>query len=234
MKILSVDTCSSSVSTSLHDGDKLIGEYFLNAGLTHSQTLMVIIDNLFKVSKIHVSEIDLFAVTNGPGSFTGIRIGLSAVKGMAVSLEKQCIPISSLYALAFNIKYYETIICSCIESRCGQVYNAIFESKNNQIIRLTEDRSILIETLINELKGFKRKIVFIGDGGETCYNIARRTIDSEKIELLPESFRFIRAAQLGEHAMGMYSNGKAINPEDLVPNYLKVSQAERNLTQKDQ
>lgn len=231
-KILSIDTCSSSVSVSIHSDGKLIGEYFLNSGLTHSQTLMIIIENLFKTSGIKISEIDLFGVTNGPGSFTGIRIGLSTVKGMAVSLGKQCIGISSLYALALNAKYYDCIICSCIDSRCGQVYNAVFETHNNKIIRLTEDRSISIDDLMIDLKRYNKKIVFVGDGSEVCYNISREIFGHTKVELLPENIKFIRAAYIGEETMSMYNKGQTINPEDLVPNYLKVSQAERNLNQK--
>lgn len=231
--MLAVDTCSSSVSVCVQQDDKVIGEYFLNAGLTHSETVMVMVQNLLETAKISVRDVDLFAVTNGPGSFTGLRIGLAAVKGMASVLGKPCVAVSSLYAAALNVgnnfDNNEVVVCSCIESRAGQSYNALFMCKNGNLNRITQDRSILIQELISELQKYPN-IVFVGDGASTCYNAVNEFAGPpKKFIMMPENLRFIRASNISKCALDKYSKGEAVTACDLMPNYLKLSQAERNL-----
>ena len=170
MKILAIESSAKAASVAITDNQKILGEFYLNIGLTHSQTLAPMIQNLLESTNLSIDEIDAFAVAVGPGSFTGIRIGVSTIKGMAFALNKPCIGVSTLEGMAFNIPIYEGIICASMDARCNQVYNALFEIKDGLPKRLTNDRAISIENLKQELKLSQKKVIFVGDGAEICYN----------------------------------------------------------------
>ena len=232
IKILSVDTCLAECSVALHYDDKLIGEIFLNAGLTHSQTLMPAVDNLLRLAGIKVKDIDLFGVTKGPGSFTGIRIGMAAVKGMALPFDKPCVSVSSLYAMAINVQSFDGIVCACIDARNNQIYNAVFNIHDQKIERITEDRAILIDDFIKEVKEYDQKVIFIGDAAEICYNTMNAFSKKNNLILLSKEKGAIRASDIGKEAFRIYNLGESERCEDIMPEYLKLSQAERELKNK--
>ncbi len=233
MKILAVDSSSATASVALTDDKKIIAEYFINAGLTHSQTLAPMIDSVLKNLKIEPMEIDLYASTNGPGSFTGLRIGMATVEAMALANNKLCFGVSSLEALAYNINNSENIICACMDARRGQVYNALFKLKNNQLVRLTEDRSILIKDLAEELKNLNCNIEIVGDAAELCYNSTDINSLGSKCILLPEKNRYIKASSVALAALKTFDSKHDLNTElDLKVNYIKIPQAQRVMEEK--
>lgn len=232
IKILSVDTCLKSCSVAIHQDEKLIGEFFLNNGLTHSQTLIPMVEGLLKQMGLGVKDVNLFSVVNGPGSFTGVRIGMAAVKGMAFPFETPCVTISSLRALALGAKEFEGIICPCIDARNNQIYNAIFKACGGKIERITKNRAIEIDDFINEIQSYEDRIIFVGDAAEMCYNISKKYISNKKMLFLPEEFNTIRAGRVGEEAFKIYSSGCKYSFEEIKPQYLKLSQAERQLDEK--
>lgn len=234
MKILSIDCSSKTVSVSVLDNEHIIGEYFLNAGLTHTQTLLPLIQNILNCTQIALDNIDMVAITNGPGSFTGIRIGISTVKGMFLLSDVKCVPISSLLATTYNIDFYSCYICACVEFRRNKLYNALFNF-DGEVNRLTDDKFLSAEELALILKKYQDKhIIFVGDGAEMCYNYLLERYEFSNIYLPNEKYRYIKSSNVGLLALKMYNddNSIAVTPENLLPNYLKLSQAEENLLKK--
>ncbi len=224
MKILSVDSSSVTASVAITENGKVLAENFINNGLTHSQTLMPMVDKTIKESGISVKDIDLFAITHGPGSFTGVRIGIASVKGMADALNKKCVTVSTLEAIAEPLKNDDVIACAVMDARCNQVYTAFFNKGN----RLCEDKAILIDELGEELKQYDKKIVFIGDGSVLCYDKLHEII--QNCEIANEEIRYVHGSCVGFVAEDKINNGeKPINSANLVPFYLRLPQAEREL-----
>ncbi len=149
--ILGIDSSAITAGCALYEDGKIIAEQFLNTRHTHSETLLPMVRSMLDGAKITLSEVDRIAVTTGPGSFTGLRIGISCVKGMCFSAEKPCVPVSTLEAIAYNFVQIDGIICACMDARCKQVYNALFRSENGVITRLCEDRAITLAELSEEL-----------------------------------------------------------------------------------
>lgn len=227
MKILSIDSSSVTASVAITENGNILSEKFINNGLTHSQTLMPMVEEAINESGISVSDIDLFAVTNGPGSFTGVRIGISCVKGMADALGKKCIAVSTLEAIAEPLKNQDVIACAVMDARCNQVYTALFNKGN----RICEDKAVLIDELGEELKQFDKKIVFIGDGSVLCYERLGENI--RNCETADENIRFVHGSGIGFIAEEKIKNGeKPISSVNLVPFYLRLPQAERELNNK--
>lgn len=228
MIILSIDSTSVTASVAISENGVVLAENFINNGLTHSQTLMPMVEKTLKDSNKTVKDVDYFAVTNGPGSFTGVRIGIASVKGMADAIKKQCAAISTLEAIAEPLRDEDCIACAVMDARCNQVYTAIFDGGN----RLCEDKAILIDELGEELKEYNKPIVFIGDGAELCYNKLCDSLTNSK--LVDENIRFVHASSICRLAEEKISNGETlIQSEKLVPFYLRVPQAERELNNKN-
>lgn len=224
MRILSVDSSSVTASVAITENGKVLAENFINNGLTHSQTLMPMVEKTIQESGISVKDIDLFAITHGPGSFTGVRIGIASVKGMADALGKQCVAVSTLEAIAEPLKNEDVIACAVMDARCNQVYTAIFNSGD----RLCEDKAVLIDELGEELKRYDKKIVFIGDGSVLCYEKLCENI--QKCEVADERIRYVHGSSVGFVAEGKIKNGEEpINSANLIPFYLRLPQAEREL-----
>ena len=228
MKILSVDSSSVSASVAITENGVTLAENFINNGLTHSQTLMPMVEKTLKDANVSVKDMELFAITNGPGSFTGVRIGIASVKGMADALNKKCIAISTLEAIAEPLKNEDCIACAVMDARCNQVYTAIFENGN----RLCEDKAVLIDELGKELKSYNKKVVFIGDGSVLCYEKLKDVVTD--ISIADEDIRYVHASSIGRLAEEKIKNGEM--PTDsakLVPYYLRLPQAERELNNKN-
>ncbi len=224
MKILSIDSSSITASVAITEKGSVLAENFINNGLTHSQTLMPMVEQTIKESGISIKDIDLFAITNGPGSFTGVRIGIASVKGMADALNKKCITVSTLEAIAEPLKNEDVIACAVMDARCNQVYTAIFENGK----RLCDDKAVLIDELGEELKQYNKKVVFIGDGSVLCYDKLKDIVN--ECDMADEKIRYIHAKSIGFVAEEKIDNGEnPINSTNLVPFYLRLPQAEREL-----
>lgn len=232
MKILSLDSSATSASVCLFDSieQKIIGEFFINTKLTHSQTLVPMIDALLASTNTVLEDIDCFAVNTGPGSFTGIRIGVSVVKGMAVALNKPCIGISTLESMAYNfVDKSDTAICCCMDARRNQVYNALFLVNDEKVARLCEDRAIQVEDLLNELNSYDKDIIVVGDGAHLCFN---SELENKNIQLATLSRRYQTASSVALACMKNINNNKMLTAEQIMPTYLRPSQAERERNKK--
>ncbi|HCC00153.1 MAG TPA: tRNA (adenosine(37)-N6)-threonylcarbamoyltransferase complex dimerization subunit type 1 TsaB [Ruminococcaceae bacterium] len=227
MKILAIDTSSVSASVAICEDSSLLGESFIHIQQTHSQTLMPAVCALMKQCGISFSEIDLFAITVGPGSFTGVRIGIAAVKGMAAAYNKPCVGISTLEALAANCPDFSGTVCAALDARRNQVYNALFSVSKGEIARLCSDRALKITDLQQEL--FGKSVLLVGDGAQLCYNAFKDVISCR---LAAEPWRFVRAATVAICGYQAYKTGHAISADKLVPAYLRLPQAERELRAK--
>ncbi len=228
MKILSLDSTSVTASVAITENGKTLAENFINNGLTHSQTLMPLVEKTLKDADVSVKDIDLFAVTNGPGSFTGVRIGIASVKGMADALNKPCFAVSTLEAIAEPLKNEDCIACAVMDARCNQVYTAIFDGGK----RLCEDKAVLIDELGEELKQYNKKVVFIGDGAKICCEKLNGVLNN--IEIADENIRYIHALSIGRLAEEKLANGEnTTKSANLVPFYLRLPQAERELNNKN-
>lgn len=233
MKILSLDASATSASVCIYDVDdqKIIGDFFINTKLTHSQTLVPMIDATLSSTKTELSDIDCFAVNTGPGSFTGIRIGVSVIKGMAMAHSKPCVSISTLESMAYNfIDSEDVIVCACMDARRNQVYNALFSVIDGSVERLCDDRAISIENLYDELKSIAKHVVLVGDGAKLCYD---NKPDNFDVELATESKRYQRASSVALCAVDNINSSDTLTASTLMPTYLRPSQAERERLQKD-
>ena len=230
MKILAIDSSAKAASVAIIEDKKLLGEFFVNVGLTHSETLMPMVEDTLKNTNLKISDINAFAVSVGPGSFTGLRIGIAAIKGMAFADEIPCIEVSTLYSMAYNLIDENAIICAVMDARCNQVYNAVFDVCDEKITRLTPDITISIEELYFELEKLEKKVILVGDGAVLCYNKNKNNLN---LRLAHENKRFQRASSVAFAAYDTYLNDNAtISSADLVPKYLRIPQAERELIKK--
>ena len=228
MLILSVDSSAAPASVCLYQDGKILADFYLNSGFTHSQTLMDMVESALKISCRTVSDIDAFAVNNGPGSFTGVRIGVSAIKGMAYAADKPCIAVSTLMSMAYNCLASDGIICACMDARRSQVYNALFRVSSGTVTRLCEDRAISVADLLEELGSYDERIMLAGDGAQLVLDSS----DNDNISLLPEHIRYQRASSTAIAAFDKYNRGEALSPAALMPSYLRLSQAERERLEK--
>ncbi len=229
MKILAVDSSAKSGSVAILDDGKNIAEFYINTKLTHSQTLMPMIEWALKSVGLNPSEVDAFAVSAGPGSFTGLRIGISCIKGLSFAENKPCVAVSTLEGLSRNISQ-PAVICSVMDARCSQVYTAQFEFDGKRYTRLTPDEAIPIAELEEKIKNLKKNVILVGDGAEMCYNILKDTC--ENLTLASENVRFQRAFGVAQVAYEEVIKGNTISSEELAPFYLRLPQAQRELLAK--
>ena len=222
MLVLAIDTSAKVSSASLVKDKELLAITTLNTGNTHSETLLTSVNDLFGFANVTASDVDLFAVSAGPGSFTGIRIGVSLVKGLAFG-HKKCVGVSTLEALARNLEGQSGIICPVMDARRSQVYNALFRYENGELKRLCDDRLITLEELKSELVGYDEDVRLVGDG----YGIAEKYLADQKLISTPEIYRHQNAYSVALCAIDLYDQGVCCDDETLLPIYLRQPQAER-------
>ncbi|MBQ4131096.1 MAG: tRNA (adenosine(37)-N6)-threonylcarbamoyltransferase complex dimerization subunit type 1 TsaB [Clostridia bacterium] len=230
MKILAIDCSAKSVSVAIAENGKLISEVFLNIKLTHSETLMPIMEQVLSNARLTLKDIDAFAVTAGPGSFTGIRIGISAIKGMAFADEKSVFAFSTLEAMALSqlgVPQFTGVICGLMDARRNQFYNALFEIKNGEIHRLTDDRTIEADVLKDELLALDCPVMLMGDGAELFASLS----NEDTFYLAPETVRVQRASGIAIKASSD-TTLSPVSPDALQVIYLRKSQAEREREEK--
>lgn len=218
MLLLSVDSSAITASAALTENGKVIKSEFLNAGLTHSETLMPMIDKVMSGKKY--SELDAIAVSAGPGSFTGVRIGVATVKGLAFVNNTPCVSVSTLEAAAYNFKDENAVICAVMDARRMQFYNALFKAESGKITRLCADRAIGLNELLPELSQYER-VIAVGDGA----NLLCDNAELDNLERPPSDKIFQTAVGVAEAAQSK----EKIAASALRPVYLRLSQAEREL-----
>lgn len=228
MKLLAVDTSAKAASAAVVSDGKILSECFMNTGLTHSQTLMPTVKTVLDMAGITLDDIDFFAVNNGPGSFTGVRIGVAAIKGMAQPTKKSCVEVSTLESLAYNLLGIDCTAVACMDARCAQVYTAAFDC-GEKVERLTDDEAVAIKDMEEKLKEHKKPIAFVGDGAELCYNYYK---DKLTCTLASELLRYERASSTAFAAMEKIENDETVTAQKLMPTYLRLPQAERELKKK--
>lgn len=226
-----MESSARPVSVSVVEDRKILGTFYINTKQTHSQTLMPMIESTLKNTEIDINTIDAFAIAKGPGSFTGVRIGISAIKGMAMASCKPCIGVSTLEAIAYNLNFFDGIVCAIMDARCDQVYNALFECSNGVIRRLTEDRAITIEDLSKQLNNFKESVNLVGDGANLCYN--KLVINCGNVKIVPEHLKYQNSIGVAMAAFNMIDiHPYFVSADKLFPEYLRLPQAERELKKK--
>ena len=232
MRILAFETSAKAASTALLEDGRLLGEIYQNTGLTHSQTLMVMAQDLLKQCGKTVEDISAVAVAEGPGSFTGVRIGVAAAKGFAWGAELPCCGVSTLESMAELAGIWQGYLCPCMDARRSQVYNALFYVNRGEIQRLTPDRAIALCDLEKELKNLQEPIFLVGDGSNLCYNTLLESVPG--LVLPPEHRMHQRATGVALAAAKKLAAGAECSGAALVPNYLRLSQAERERLEREQ
>ena len=225
MLILAFETSAKAASVALMDDTKLLGEAYPNTGLTHSQTLMVMAEDVLKQCGRNAQDVTAVAVAEGPGSFTGVRIGVAAAKGFAWGRQIPCFGISTLEAMAESLGIYEGYVCACMDARRSQVYNALFYVNRGVVERYREDRAISLAELGQELEHLDGPIFLVGDGSDLTFKTLGGKI--EELILPPEHRKHQRATGVAILAARQALAGEAPSGGALTPNYLRLSQAER-------
>ena len=224
MKILAIDSTALVASVAICEDEVLLGEVTLNNGNTHSETLLPTVEFLLSHLSLTRDDIDLFALSEGPGSFTGVRIGAATVKGLAFGTRKPCVGVSTLEALAYNLRSHDGLICPVMNARRKQVYTALFKAEGNQLTRLMPDSAIAIEELDARLENEARPIRLVGDG----YDITHELLRHETL-FVPHDLRNQSAysvAQIARLTLLRSPEG-SFSDLELAPTYLRLSQAER-------
>ena len=230
MLILAFETSAKAASVALHDGNVLLGESYQNTGLTHSQTLMVMAEDLLKQCGKTAADVTAVAVAEGPGSFTGVRIGVAAAKGFAWGAQLPCCGVSTLEAMAATLGAWEGTVCPVMDARRSQVYNALFSANCGSYTRISEDRAISLQDLGEELQKMPKPVFLVGDGSKLCYNTLLERVDG--LVLPPEHRMHQRAVGVALCAARQLARGEAPDGGALTPNYLRLSQAEREKLEK--
>ena len=230
MLTLAFETSAKAGSVALTEDGKLLGESYQNTGLTHSQTLMVMAEDLLKQCGKTMADVTAVAVAEGPGSFTGVRIGVAAAKGMSWGGQLPCYGVSTLEAMAVSLGAYEGHVCACMDARRSQVYNALFLADGGKLTRLSEDRAIALAELKTDLEHIEGPIFLVGDGAPLTY----KTLSGEipNLVLPPEHRLHQRAVGVALLAEQKQSAGEPGDGNALSPNYLRLSQAERERLEK--
>ena len=234
MMILAMDTSATAASVCLAREDKIIGECFVNTALTHSQTLIPMIEQLCRDSGALISDVEAIAVNTGPGSFTGVRIGVAAAKGLAFAKNLPCVAVSTLESMAYRFQGSDCVVCAVMDARCSQLYNAMFRVRGDEITRLCDDRAVALSDLRLELEGTKERVVLVGDGAALCADEFGASLCVEggtlqNVSLAPVQHRIQTAACTACAAFAKLSRGEVCTAEALMPAYLRLPQAEREL-----
>lgn len=229
MKILAVEASGSVAGVALTEDNILRAEFTLNYKMTHSQTIMPLINEVKQYLNLDLKSVDYIACSAGPGSFTGLRIGAATAKGIAMGIKKPIVPVSTLAGLAYNVYMTDALICPVIDARRDQVYTAFYEWKDGKLNTVTEDRIAMIDDVIKEAQEFNKTVIFVGDG---IFVRADKINSVNTFVMAPASCNMQRASSVAALAAELVKEGRYIEGSSFVPVYLRKSQAERELEEK--
>ncbi len=232
MKILAFDGTAKAASVAVADGDRILAHYTVDNGLTQSELLLPMAEDMLRGLKLSFSDIEMYATSVGPGSFTGVRIGVSLIKGLAFKRDIPCVGVSTIEALAENLRGVRGVILPCMDARRGQVYSATFISDGRELRRICEDRAISLKELAEELRNYADEDIYIcGDG----YSVAKKALSECGIRLCetPELLILENAASVAKVAKRKCESGKAVSDSELSPVYLRMPQAERERLERE-
>ncbi len=231
MKILAFDGTAKAASVAVLDGERVLGYYTVDNGLTQSELLLPMAENLLGSLKLSFQDIELYATSVGPGSFTGVRIGVSLIKGLAFGRNVPCVEVSTLEALAESLSGLRGLIVPCMDARRAQVYSATFRSDGESLTRLTEDRAIALSELAEELRTCDEDIYLVGDG----YGVAKAAMEKAGVVTMntPELLILESAVSVGRVAQKKYERGEFVSDSELSPVYLRLPQAERERLERE-
>lgn len=226
MLTFALDSSAKSGSAALLDGERVVASAYCDTGYTHSETLLPLCDAVFAAAKAQPREVGLFAVTCGPGSFTGLRIGIATIKGFAFLTDAPCAAISTTEALAECCRCFDGIAVPVLDARADRVYFSAFDaSQNNK--RLLKDEAEKIDNLPNLLKPFEKPVIFVGDASQLCYNRLKEKIGCEM------KAGGLRAEYVALAGLRALAANNVVSAEALAPNYIQLPQAQRSLEQKE-
>lgn len=221
MRLFALECSAAAASAAVYEDGRLLGEQYVNIPQTHSSTLLPMAEGLLKMLALKATDMDYFAVSRGPGSFTGLRIGISAVKGMAFVKDTPCVGVSTLEGMAYNLRGFEGIVAAVMDARCKQVYAALFEAHEGAVHRITEDDALPLAELGEQIKTRQGPVWLIGDGAELAYRVLGE--ENPALRLAPEPVRFQHASGVGSAALQRLD--EAVPPALLVPGYLRPPHA---------
>ena len=234
MRILALESSAVAASACVMEDEKILSEFYMNTKQTHSQTLLPMAKAALDCAGLSVNEMNLLAVSAGPGSFTGVRIGVACIKGLAFPDNKSCCGVSTLEAMAMNLRGQQALVCAVMDARCGPVYNGLFLTGENRVQRLTEDRALSMEELAAELPTWMKEreipLILVGDGARLCFESPYFADIS--CALAPEHLRMQRASGVAEAARQAFLEGNTVSPERLAPIYLRLPKAQRELNKR--
>lgn len=230
MKILALDSTAQVATVALCEDEKLLGEYTVNNGNTHSETLLPMVESVLRLFGIRATDVDLFACSSGPGSFTGVRIGAATLKGLAFGMDTPCVGVSTLEAIAENAVLYRGLICPVMNARRSQVYCALFRSDGERLTRLMPDAALSIAELDELLAAYGEAVAFCGDG----YDVTVPVLTKTQSIPLPERLRHQSAYSVAQVALRHYLEGEYTTDAGLAVTYLRPSQAERTRMEQQQ
>lgn len=232
MKILALESSATACSAALWGEEGLIAQSFQNSGLTHSRTLLPMAEAMLHNCGLSMADVGAVAVAAGPGSFTGLRIGVATAKGLAWAEDKDCAPCSTLESMAWPLAFFRDAVIVCaMDARRKQVYNALFQTDGERLTRLSPDRAISLEELGEELKKIKKRKIVVGDGAKLCYNTLRE--QDGQLELAPEPLRMQSAQGVARAALEQIRAGGLVKGGELAPVYHRLSQAERERLERE-
>ena len=225
MKIIALESSAVTASVAVTEDEKLLAQSFQNSGLTHSATLMPMVADLLKNTGLTLEEMDVVAVAAGPGSFTGVRIGVAAAKGLAWPGDKPCAACSTLESMAWQCAHLDGEICAAMDARRNQVYCARFMAKNGELKRLTEDRAIGLDELAQEVRSSGRTQILVGDGAY----LAQKALEARDLShvLMPPHLLYQTAWGVARAALRLAREGRLVSATAMAPSYHRLSQAER-------
>lgn len=225
MRILALEASAKSVSVAVTENGTLLAQAYQDRGLTHSVTLMPLLDGMLKTAGLTLDDMDIIAVAQGPGSFTGIRIGVSAAKGLAWAKALPCCGVSTLEAMAYGVTDFEGVVVGAMEARRQQVYNALFRTENGRVTRLCADRAVAMELVAEELAAMPEPKLIVGDGAVLLYDFLQKA--GIGCRLTSPLHRQQSAAGVALAAEHLAAQGLTCSAQELQPVYLRLSQAER-------
>ena len=225
MKIIALESSAVTASVAVTEDEKLLAQSFQNSGLTHSATLMPMAADLLKNAGLTLEEMDVVAVAAGPGSFTGVRIGVAAAKGLAWPGNKPCAPCSTLESMAWQCAHLNGEICAAMDARRDQVYCARFLAEHGELTRLTEDRALGLDELVEEVRASGRTQILVGDGAY----LAKKALEAKCLStvLMPPHLLYQTAWGVARCALRLVREGGLVSAAAMAPSYHRLSQAER-------